>query len=336
MRAIYFLSFAALLISGCARNDGGKYIMTVNGKVKADKTGTWLTHEHILVDFIGADSIGPGRYERTAVVSKVLPYLREAKDKGCKTFVECTPEYLGRDPELLRAIADSTGLNILTNTGFYGAVKNKYIPSFAFSLPAEKLAEIWTGEWENGIGTTGIKPGFIKISVDRDSLSEFHTRLIKAAAITHLKTGLVIASHTGPSIPAFQQMEILEREGVSPEAFIWVHAQAEKDPQVLSKAAARGAWISLDGLDENNVQDYISMLMAMKALKSLNRVLVSHDAGWYDPARENGGDFRSFNTLFDKLVPGLKNNGFTDDDIRQILEVNPSKAFIVKIRKLKP
>ncbi|HOK26629.1 MAG TPA: hypothetical protein P5320_06620 [Bacteroidales bacterium] len=331
--------FKLLLVSiafyGCVSQDGKDIIMTVNGPVKAESTGRWLTHEHILVDFIGADSISPGRYNRQDVIRKTLPFLLQARDLGCRTFVECTPEYLGRDPELLRTLADSSGLNILTNTGFYGAVNNKYIPSFAFSLTAEELAGIWTGEWEKGIGQTGIKPGFIKISVERDSLSEFHARLVKAAAITHLKTGLVIASHTGPSIPAFQQIELLEKEGVSPEAFIWIHAQAEKDPEVLCRAALKGAWVSIDNLNEDNVNDFVSILKAMKEKGCLNRVLISHDAGWYDPAKENGGDFRGFTTMFEKLIPELKNNGFTDKEIKQVFEVNPARAFAVRIRRLK-
>jgi len=294
----------------------------------------WLTHEHVLVDFIGADSIRPGRYDRNEVFNKVIPFLLQAKNAGCKTFVECTPEYLGRDPELLKTLSDSSGLNILTNTGFYGAVNNKYIPSFAFSLSAEEMSGIWINEWERGIKETGIRPGFIKIAVERDSLSDFHKKIIEAAALTHLKTGLTIASHTGPSLPAFQQIEILEAKGVSPEAFIWVHAQAEKDADVLCRAASKGAWISIDNLSDNNVADFVSILKAMKENGCLNRVLISHDAGWYDPAKENGGEFRGFTTLFEKLVPELKKEGFTEKEIKLILEKNPQRAFTVKIRKL--
>ncbi len=322
-----------LLIAGCTKQEGKNYIMTVNGSVSADKSGVWLTHEHLLVDFIGADSIHPGRYDRTEVVKKVLPYLRQVKDKGCKTFVECTPEYLGRDPELLRILADSTKMNILTNTGFYGAVNNKYIPSSAMSLTAEEMAIIWIKEWETGIAGTGIKPGFIKIAVDRDSLTDFHKTIIKAAAITHLATGLVIASHTGPALPAFQQIEVLQEAGVDPSAFIWVHASSEKDSSKLVEAAKKGAWISLDNLNELNVGKIVEKLKYLKEKGVLGRVLISHDAGWYDPAKEDGGDFRPFTTLFDKLIPELKNNGFTKNDIKTILETNPQQAFAVKIRK---
>jgi phosphotriesterase-related protein len=165
-------------------------IMTVLGPVAASEMGTTLSHEHILVDFIGADSTGYHRWEKQAVIGQALPFLDELQAHGCKTFMECTPAYLGRDTELMKILARKTGLNILTNTGFYGAGKNKYIPSRAFEMSPEELAAEWT------------------------------------AALAHLETGLVIMSHTGPDKPAFDQLGILEQYGVSPEAFIWTHAQA--------------------------------------------------------------------------------------------------------------
>lgn len=331
---LFIIPVVAIMAAGCNTDRKAGTIMTVNGPVKTKNTGIWLTHEHVLVDFIGADSITPSRYDRLAVILKVLPFLKEAKQLGCGTFVECTPAYLGRDPLLLKALSDSTGLNIITNTGYYGAVNNKYIPSSAFQKSAEDLSSIWTEEWENGIENTGIKPGFIKIAVNRDSLSEFHSTLVRAAALTHLKTGLTIASHTGPSIPAFQQIEILKKEGVSPEAFIWVHALNEKDISKLAEAASSGAWISLDNLNDNNSEELISIMKLLKVKGFLNKVLVSHDAGWYDPAKENGGDFRGFSTLFLKLIPMMKHEGFTGEEIEQVFITNPTAAYSVRIRKL--
>jgi phosphotriesterase-related protein len=325
--------FIVFLLYGCTRNDQG-IIMTVNGPVKASDTGVWLTHEHVLVDFIGADSITSDRYDRKDVVRKVLPYLKEAKKLGCLTFAECTPEYLGRDPLLLKELADSTGLNILTNVGYYGARNNKFIPLPATAIDAEMMARFWTEDWEKGIYDTGIKPGFIKIGVDKDSLSEFHQIIVRAAALTHLATGLTIASHTGPAIPAFQELEILEKEGVSPEAFIWVHASSEKNIEKLIEAAKKGAWISLDKLNDKNVDELAAMIKTLKEKGCLKRILLSHDAGWYDPAKENGGEFRGFSTLFEKLIPALKAAGFSEADIKQIIEINPAEAFTVRIRKL--
>ena len=57
-------------------------------------------HEHVLVDFIGASTVSPARYDAADAFKTVLPYLQQLKQLGCGTLVECTPAYLGRDPRL--------------------------------------------------------------------------------------------------------------------------------------------------------------------------------------------------------------------------------------------
>ena len=308
-------------------------IMTVNGMVKSSDLGFTLSHEHILVDFIGADNYDPKRWNHDDVIRVVKPYLEEIKALGCHSFVECTPEYIGRDPELLKKISNQTGMIFLTNTGFYGAADNKYMPKKAYELDSKGLAELWIKESESGINRTGIKPGFMKIGVAPSPLSELHQKIVSAAGLTHLETGLSIASHTGPAVPAFEEIELLQSLGIAPEAFIWVHAQNESDSSLRLKAAKMGAWISMDGLSPKNVDQYVSWLIDFKKNDLLNKVLISHDAGWYSPAEENGGSFTPFTAVFNEFIPKLKTNGFTSFDIHQIFVSNPGMAFSIKVRK---
>jgi phosphotriesterase-related protein len=242
-KKIILFSFCFLqLLTQCKTENEGM-IMTVNGPISPREMGVTLTHEHILVDFIGADKISEQRWDKGKVTDRVMPFLKQLKDLGCQTFVDCTPDFLGRDPYLLKFLSYTSGLNIITNTGYYGAANNKYLPQNAYTESAEQLAYRWTREWENGIEESLAKPGFIKIGVSGDTLSDLHKKLVIAAALTHLKTGMTISSHTGPAIPAFEQLALLQNEGVSPEAFIWVHAQSEKDLSNHVKAAKMGAWI---------------------------------------------------------------------------------------------
>src|SRR5450759_3347099 len=171
MKKIFFFEIQILLaLCHCKTSPDEGIIMTVNGPIPSSKMGISLIHEHILVDFIGADSISNKRWDRSKVIEKSLPYLKQIKNLGCRTLVECTPEYIGRDPLLLKSLSDSSGLNILTNTGYYGASNNKFIPRFAFNETADQLAKRWVSEWEEGINGTGIKPGFIKIGVGSGTL----------------------------------------------------------------------------------------------------------------------------------------------------------------------
>jgi phosphotriesterase-related protein len=317
----------------------GPIIMTVRGPVDPASIGNTLAHEHILVDFIGAKMINRERWNRDEVMDKVLPFLDELKLAGCNTLIDCTPNYLGRDVVLLEKLSSTAGINIVTNTGYYGGSDNKFLPDHSFTETAEALANRWVNEWKSGIDKTGIKPGFIKTSVNPGPLSDISKKLISAAAITHLKTGLTIASHTGPAIPAFEQIEILKKGKISPSAFIWVHAQTENDRTNYVKAAKDGAWVSLDGLNgessEENVNAYADHIDFLKKEKCLDRILISHDAGWYEPGKPGGGKFRGYTTLFQKLIPELKKRKVSDLEIKKLIHENPKNAFTVAVRRLK-
>jgi predicted metal-dependent phosphotriesterase family hydrolase len=302
-------------------------VETVTGPVPKDGLGTTLMHEHVLVDFIGAADVSPSRYDAEDAFTRILPHLQQARALGCRTLVECTPAYLGRDPRLLRRLSEASGLHILTNTGYYGAAEDKFVPPHAYKETAEELARRWTREWQEGIEGTGIKPAFMKIGVDAGALSAIDAKLVGAAALTHRATGLPIASHTGNGIAAYEQLDLLDRAGVPLSAFIWVHAQSEKDPSYHIGAAKRGAWVEFDGVAPKTVERHVQLVSRMRAEGLLNRVLVSHDAGWYRVGEPEGGEFRPYDTIFTTFIPALKTAGLTDGDVERLLVENPRAAL---------
>jgi len=98
-----------------------------------------------------------------------------------------------------------------------------------------------------------------------------------------------------------------------------------------------GAWISLDNvsLDREvgsmyDVAWYAERIEQLKEAGVLNRVLLPHDAGWYKPGEENGGTFRGFSGIFTDLLPALEAKGFSGEEIKQLLEINPRNAFTLK------
>jgi len=301
-------------------------VITTTGPVAPDRLGIILPHEHVLVDFIGADRVSPSRYDPEEVYRVTLPYLQRLRRAGCRTLVECTPAYLGRDPQLLQRLSKASGLYILTNTGWYGAANDRYLPARVHSLTAEQIATEWIAEAQKGIEGTGIRPGFIKIGVEPEP-SEVDMRLLEAAAWTHRRTGLTIASHTGPGSAARKQIERLEQLGVRPSAFIWVHAQVEEDKSLHVWAAERGAWVELDGVSADTIDRHVELILHLHQKGLLGRVLVSHDAGWYQVGEPGGGTFREYTPLFTHLIPALRKAGFSDGEVEQLIAKNPQKAF---------
>ncbi|KAA5541305.1 phosphotriesterase family protein [Adhaeribacter rhizoryzae] len=331
-RRAFLLTSLGGLLTGFAKRRAT--IQTINGAIAANQLGKALVHEHFLVDFIGADKINEDRWNPAEVAAIILPYLQEVKQAGVKSIFDCTPTFLGRDVRLLQLLAQKSGLQIITNTGYYGVRDNKYLPPWAFSETAAQLAQRWITEFKNGIENTSIRPGFIKIGVDGQMpLSQIHQKLVRAAALTHLATGLTIFSHTGPGPAAFEQINILQQLGVKPDAFVWVHAQSEQDKSLHLKAAKQGAWVSLDGIGWGDFENYADSLLRLKTAGLLHRVLISHDAGWYKP-QESQADFQGYTNIFKELFPRLKQKGFTDKDFEQLLVKNPATAMRIQLRKL--
>jgi len=302
-------------------------IQTVLGEIQPKDLGLTLMHEHVLVDFIGADKIEPGRYSQDEAFNAALPHLLAAHKSGCRSLVECTPAYIGRDPVLLRRLSAATGLHIVTNTGYYAASGNKYIPPHAFTESAIDLAGRWITEFRQGIAGSGIRPGLIKIGVDRGPLADIGRKLARAAAVTHKQTGLSIASHTGDGIAALEQLDILEKEGVSASAFIWVHAQSEKQTDIHLQVARRGAWLEFDGISPAAAARHAELVSMMTERGLSRQVLVSMDAGWYHVGEAGGGTYRSYASLFDDFLPALRGRGADERLITELLNENPRRAL---------
>ncbi|HSB14075.1 MAG TPA: hypothetical protein VLE22_06425 [Bryobacteraceae bacterium] len=282
--------------------------------------GSVLVHEHVLVDFVGADRIKRGRYDPNEVFRAARPKLEEVKQFGCRRLLECTPDFLGRDARLMKRLADATGVEIWINTGIYGAGNYRYVPPFAKQETAEKLARRWIQEAQKGVH--GVRPRFIKTGVNKAPLQELDRKLVKAAAITSWETGLPIASHTGDGAAALEQLEILTAQKVAPRKFIWVHAQNEKDHSAHERVARAGAWVELDGIGPKSVDWHLECVRYLEVRDLLGRVLISQDAGWYHVGERGGGDYRGYTFIYTDFLPKL------DPEFAWRLMVeNPVNAF---------
>jgi phosphotriesterase-related protein len=313
-------------------------IMTVLGRIPSAEMGITLEHEHLLASFQPyADWVKqPLQYDRDEVVRLVLPHLLRIRELGCRTLVDATAVGLGRDASLLRRLSRDSGVHIVMATGNYAAFENRFLPPYVYSETAEVLAQRWIREWTNGIESTDVRPGFIKLGFNGKPLSEVERKLIRAGAIAHLATGLTIGAHTGPAIAAFEQLAILEQMGVHPSAWIWIHSQNETEPKHHIDAARRGAWISLDGISPESIDAHVERVMNLRSHGLLDRTLISQDAGWYEVGKPQGGKFRTFETLFTSFVPALRSKGVTQQELDALLVTNPAKAFSISVRKIEP
>jgi phosphotriesterase-related protein len=283
--------------------------------------GSILVHEHILVDFAGAESDSRSRYSLDDAFRAALPRLQELKDYGCARLLECTPNYLGRDPRLLRGLEDASGIQIWTNTGIYGAAKRAGVPTYAYEESADQLARRWVSEAK--LGVEGMKPRFIKTAVNGFPFEPIDVKLVTAAAITSNETGLPICSHTNGGGPAaMAQLEILNKLGCPARRFVWVHAQSEKDHTFHVRAGQAGAWVEFDGINEKSAAWHLECVRMMEKKDLLGRTLISQDSGWYRVGEPGGGQFNGYTFIYTGFLPQI------EPKLRKALMVdNPRKAL---------
>lgn len=331
--------FTALLIclSGYFSSVQGQetgYIMTVKGKIDADEMGKTLIHEHIVTNFEGTKNPNQTFEDQERAINLILPHLKYIKSLGYETLFECTPSYIGKNVELLQQLSELSGLNIVTNTGFYAAVDKKYLPEIVYNEAAQTLASMWYEEWKDGIADSGIRPGFIKLGVGKGELDTIEQKIFKAGMILSKKTGMTIAVHTGDGNSIKSQASIAQQNDFDLQKLIWVHAQNGNDQERLSMAE-KGIWISLDGVSETRMDEYIKMIVIFQENSLLSRLLLSHDDGW-GVEFDNGelvlkpfgnGNKIPYRTISEVLIKKLNALGFTQKQIDMIFIENPKKAF---------
>ena len=301
-------------------------IMTVRGPIRAEELGRTLVHEHVLCDFIGAAKTGPHRWNPDEVFDAILPNLRAIKERGFDAFVDCTPAYIGRDPALLRRLAEAADLHILTNTGWY---KEPFLPERAFTMTPDAIADEWTREYEQGISETGIRPGFIKIAVNPGSLIEVQQKIVRAAARTSRRTGLVIACHTGHGIAARETLALLEEEGLPFDRYIFVHAESEADRAFHAEVARAGGWVEYDAIGWRPTAFHVELVRWFRDEGLGDRLLLSQDSGWYFAGEPNGGNIRPYTYLHDDFLPAAVEAGIDGTWLESVLTENARRAFMI-------
>jgi len=324
---LLFMCFLSHTLLSYAQNPA---INTVRGSIAPKDLGLTLTHEHVMSNF-GKSIDSTAIYDEAKLFGQVIPYLKKLKALGVDAIFDCTAEYFGRRVDLLKKISKKTDIHIITNTGIYGSANDRYIPEFAYEKDAASIAALWVDEFKNGIQETPIKPGFIKLAFDGGQPSEIDRKLFEAGLLAHLETGLTLAVHTGENLEAAQlQLKMLEQHKVHPNAWIWTHANKFNDDALLLETASKGSWISFDGVNSENYQEYIPRIQKFKKRGLLNKLLLSHDGNGFP----KGGAIRKFDAIPNQLIPALFSNGFSEEEIQIITVLNPRKAFAISIKSV--
>lgn len=300
-------------------------LITTLGPLAADDLGVILPHEHVFVDLRTLDQPGYGEADPEDVVRLMAPEIEAVRATGVTAIVEPSTVGVGRRADILLAVSRATGFPLVAPTGVY---REPWLPPWVRQASEQTLRDWMIGELTGQIDDTGVQAGWIKVGASDDGVTEMEAKVLRAAAAASLATGATIGSHTVRGNVARHQLEIIEAAGADPGRFVWIHAHQEPDVAIHHELARRGAWIEYDGIGEpGDDARFIDLVRQALDANLGDRVLLSMDRGWYDPAQPGGGTPKPFTALTERFLPRLADAGVDDETIDRLTRRNPFVAF---------
>jgi phosphotriesterase-related protein len=315
-----------------------RVVNTVRGPIDGSKLGVTLPHEHVFAASTGFLQTWPEYFGgRAAFADKCVEKLRAVKDAGVDTIVDVTPADVGRDIRFLEEVSRRSGMQIVACTGHW------LLPSLSMSARSvEELTAFFQLEIERGIEATDIKPGVIKVATDREGVTPFLEKVLRAAARASKATGIPVTTHThAVSRGGEKQAEIFEAEGLNPASVCLGHSDESDDLSYLTGLAKRGYTIGMDHMPMGLRPPASGLVPWQKRAETVKQLI---DAGyaekiflsndWYfgvtiaatgamNAMEQLNPDGMLFTTR--KAIPYLKELGVSDQAIRTMTVENPRR-----------
>jgi phosphotriesterase-related protein len=310
-------------------------VETVTGSVSVESLGTTLMHEHVFVLTPELEQNYDVGWDEEARVADAIERLNDLHAVGVDTIVDLTVIGLGRYIPRIQRIAAATDLRIIVATGLY---TYNDLPRYFELRRAEAMAELFVRDIDVGIGETGVRAGILKCATDQAGLTPGVEKTLRAVAMAHRRTGVPISTHThAASQQGLAQQRIFTEEGTDLSRVVIGHSGDTEDLAYLDALMAAGSYI---GMDRFGIDSYLSLEQRVNVVASLcergraDRMVLSQDAScyidWYNERvlHDTLPDWH-FRHLMWNVLPALRTRGVTEEQIHQMLVLNPRAIFSV-------
>jgi phosphotriesterase-related protein len=306
-------------------------VQTALGPIATAELGPTLMHEHIVTRSPGVQENWPHLWDREAIVALAERKLTDLHGRGIRAIVDLTTVDLGRDIDLIAAVARRSPVRVIVATGVW------WMPQRYFGAHGiDDVAALFVRDITQGIGLSGIKAAIIKCATDTAGVTPVIENILRASARAQKATGVPISTHTWAAGRVGEvQQAIFAQEGVDLRRVIIGHSGDSDDLAYLRGLMERGSTIGMDrfGLEHFlPTEKRVEVLARLCAEGYAGRMVLSHDANcWSDmlseEAKRRTRPRWHYNHISDDILPALRKAGVKEDQLEQMLVGNPRAVF---------
>lgn len=309
------------------------HVQTVLGPIEPAALGFTLLHEHTQIALWQIE----GRWDYWQLTRDepvILEELATFRASGGSGLADLTLPGVGRDPGWLRGLAEASGLHIVMGCGWY---RTAYYPPEARidRRSADDLADELVGEFLEGVGETGIRPGIIgEIGTDKPWVSALEERVHRAVARASVRTGLAISTHAVMSAVGLAQLRIFEEERADLSRVVIGHADSYPVLDHYLEIVRRGANLEFDFLgmsftpiERHGEQRIVELLCELLARGHADRILLSQDV--CHDSQLTCYEGHGFAYLATSFLPRLRAAGVSDAEIETMTVSNPRRLLTI-------
>lgn len=311
-------------------------IYTVRGPIHKSELGVTLGHEHLKWEFdeCHANSMYfDKKYQEESISSdlkSILPIMLDIKKQGGRSIVEASPPIGGQNVRLLKALSEQTDMHIIPCTG-WNMTKQLYdvFPKHF----EEQLANRWINDFKEGLDTidgTVIRPGHIKLLLDKGKLSKVDQAMLIAAVQASKATGIPIHCHIMEAAMVHEVIQVLDAEHADYSKFLWAHTDKEAHKETIKRAADKGMWLGMDTIRVGTSPERFELLRYILSIGYGHKVLLSQDYDFYEEAKESL-DNHPCTTIFDEFIPYCSANGIEKQEVLRLMTENPANFYDVEV-----
>lgn len=307
-------------------------IETTLGALTKERLGYINSHEHLFID--SSQGVVKDPDFRLDSVECAIKDVIEWRDAGGGAMVDTMPVSAGRNVGKLINVSEATGIPIIVPTGFHKSYY--YWPDHWRNRYSEdEMTELIVAEIEQGcdlneyqgpiVKRCAVKAGAMKVAGQYNYVDDVMKRLIRVVGRAHQRTGCPVFVHTERGLECFELVQRLNDAGVPSRSILVCHMDRNADLWLHRKLAQTGVFLEYDTPSRFKYQPESVVTRLMRQMIDagfLDRLMLGGDMARRSYLKSYGGG-PGYAYLLTHFTPRLREEGFSDDELKAIWTDNP-------------